>query len=59
MFVTLTIGWTCAVANPGNTQFSVAVHLLALLADAPRQTLDSQALSDSTCTSHKSPKATR
>jgi Rrf2 family protein len=38
------------VAHPRNTQFSVAVHLLTLLADAPGQILDSQALSMSPAT---------
>jgi Rrf2 family protein len=38
------------VAQPRNTQFSVAVHLLTLLADAQGQTLDSQALSMSPAT---------
>ena len=38
------------MSQPRNTQFSVAVHLLTLLADAPGQTLDSQALSMSPAT---------
>ena len=38
------------MAHQRNTQFSVAVHLLTLLADAPGETLDSQALSMSPAT---------
>ena len=38
------------MAHPTNTRFSVAVHLLTLLADAPGETIDSRALSKSPAT---------